>query len=99
FMSFFQGPLFAILLLGIFWRKSTAAGGLIALVIGIGFSIFLHVFKGTFFDIQDPFLFISWWSFLLAFIINIVISLIKKHHSKEHLKGHVYNPKILNVFK
>jgi len=99
FMSFFQGPLFAILLLGIFWRKSTAAGGLVALVIGIGFSIFLHVFKGKFFEIQDPFLFISWWSFLLAFIINIVVSLLTKPHSKEHLKGLVYNPKILSVSK
>lgn len=99
FMSFFQGPLFAILLLGIFWKKSTGKGGLIALVTGIGFAIFLHIFKGKYFHIQDPFLFISWWSFLLAFFVNIGVSLITEKHTAEQLKGLVYNPKILKASK
>ena len=44
FLSFFQGPLFAILLLGIFWKKTTAMGGLSALVIGIGSAVLMNVF-------------------------------------------------------
>lgn len=99
FMSFFQGPLFAILLLGIFWKKSTPLGGLSALVIGIGSAILMHIFKGQFFHIEDPFLFISWWSFLVGFVVNVVVSLMTKPHTKEHLKGLVYDPKILSTPK
>ena len=95
FMSYFQGPIFAILLLGIFWKRTTEWGGLSALVIGIGFAIYLNVFKEQFFTIEDPFLYISWWSFLLGFIINVVVSLLTKKHTEEQLKGLVFSSKIL----
>ncbi|MAU72299.1 MAG: sodium transporter [Pseudozobellia sp.] len=95
FMSYFQGPLFAILLLGIFWKRTTQWGGLSALVIGIAFAVFLNVFKEQFFHIEDPFLYISWWSFLVAFIINIMVSLLTKKHSEERLKGLVFSSKIV----
>ncbi|AYN68627.1 sodium transporter [Euzebyella marina] len=95
FMSYFQGPLFAILLLGIFWKRTTQWGGLSALVIGIAFAVFLNVFKEQFFHIEDPFLYISWWSFLVAFIINITVSLLTKKHSEERLKGLVFSSKIV----
>ena len=94
-MSYFQGPLFAILLLGIFWKRTTQWGGLSALVIGIAFAVFLNVFKEQFFHIEDPFLYISWWSFLVAFIINIMVSLLTKKHSEERLKGLVFSSKIV----
>ncbi|HUH47485.1 MAG TPA: sodium/solute symporter, partial [Arenibacter sp.] len=95
FMSYFQGPLFAILLLGIFWKRTTQWGGLSALVIGIGFAIFLNVFKQRFFTIEDPFLYISWWSFLVGFIINVTVSLMTKPHTKDQLEGLVFSSKIL----
>ncbi|MDX1326091.1 MAG: sodium/solute symporter, partial [Arenibacter sp.] len=95
FMSYFQGPLFAILLLGIFWKRTTQWGGLTALVVGIGFAVFLNIFKERFFTIEDPFLYISWWSFLLGFIVNIVVSLATKRHTELQLEGLVFNPKIL----
>ena len=93
FMSYFQGPLFAILLLGIFWSRTTQWGGLSALVIGIGYAIFLNVFKEDFFTIEDPFLYISWWSFVVGFIVNVVVSLLTKPHSAEHMKGLVFSSK------
>ena len=99
FMSFFQGPLFAILLLGIFWKRTTQHGGLYALVIGIGFAIYLNVFKDRFFTIEDPFLYISWWSFVVGFIVNVVVSLATKPYSKEYLKGLVFESKIISGAK
>lgn len=96
FMSYFQGPLFAILLLGIFWSRTTQWGGLSALVIGIGYAIYLNVFKEIYFTIEDPFLYISWWSFLVAFIINIVVSLLTNRHSEEQLEGLVFSSKIMS---
>ena len=95
-MSYFQGPLFAILLLGIFWSRTTQWGGLSALVIGIGYAIYLNVFKEIYFTIEDPFLYISWWSFLVAFIINIVVSLLTNRHSEEQLEGLVFSSKIMS---
>ena len=99
FMSFFQGPLFAILLLGIFWKRTTQYGGLSALVIGIGFAVYLNVFKDRFFTIEDPFLYISWWSFVVGFIVNVVVSLATKPYSKEYLKGLVFESKIISGAK
>lgn len=96
FMSYFQGPLFAILLLGIFWKRTTQWGGLSALIIGIAFAVFLNVFKEHFFHIEDPpFLYISWWSFLVGFVINIVVSLCTKKHSEKELQGLVFNTEIV----
>ena len=95
FMSYFQGPLFALLLLGIFWKRTTQWGGLSSLVIGIGLAIIMNVFKANYFTIEDPFLYISWWSFVAAFIINVVVSLCTKPHSSEQLEGLVFNSKII----
>jgi len=93
FLSFFQGPLFAILLLGIFWKKTTAMGGLSALVIGIGSAVIMNVFKANFFTIEDPFLYISWWSFVIGFIVAVGVSLFTKPIPITELKGLVYNSK------
>ncbi|WP_339840018.1 sodium:solute symporter family protein [uncultured Maribacter sp.] len=99
FMSYFQGPIFSILLLGIFWKRSTEWGGLSALVIGIGFAVYLNVFKEQFFTIEDPFLYISWWSFLLGVIINVSVSSLTKKHTAEQLQGLVFSSKILSKNK
>ncbi len=90
FLSFFQGPVFAILLLGIFWPGATSMGGLFGLVIGIGFATTLNIFQSSIFTIQDPFLYVSWWSFVLAFVICIVVSLFTKKYKLEELDGLVF---------
>jgi SSS family solute:Na+ symporter len=93
FLSIFQGPVFSILLLGIFWKRATQWGGLAGLLGGICVSALLYLFKGSLFTIEDPFLYVSWWSFLAGFIINIIVSLFTKPYSSEQLLGLVYGIK------
>ncbi len=90
FLSFFQGPIFALLLLGIFWKGATQWGGLAGLVIGIASSTLLHIYSDVFFTIEDPFLYVSWWSFVVGFIVTVSVSFFTKAHNDEHLFGLVY---------
>ncbi len=90
FLSFFQGPVFSILFLGIFWKRTTPWGAFSGLVLGIMVSISLYVFKAQLFTIEDPFLYVSWWSFVAGFIITFVVSLLTKPKSDEELSGLVY---------
>ena len=90
FLSYFQGPIFSILLLGIFWKGATQWGGLIGFLGGILSSFLMYQFSDSLFTIQDPFLYVSWWSFVVGFILNVTTSLFTKPHSKEKLIGLVY---------
>ena len=90
FLSFFQGPVFSVLMLGIFWRRATQWGGLLGLLGGIMVSALLYAFKGYLFEIEDPFLYVSWWSFLAGLVIAVVVSLFTKPHPEERLYGLVY---------
>jgi SSS family solute:Na+ symporter len=87
FLSFFQGPVFSILLLGMFWPRATQWGGLVGLVGGIGTSILLFFFKGRLFTIEDPFLYVSWWSFVVGVLLNVTTSLMTRPHPQERLSG------------
>ena len=89
FLSYFQGPIFSILLLGIFWKRTTQWGGLVGLVIGIIVAFILNTAEGIF-TIEDPFLYVSWWSFVTGFVVTVTVSLFTKPYSKERLKGLVY---------
>ena len=93
FLSYFQGPMFAILLLGIFWKRTTQWGGLSGLVIGIAFAVYLNTFKSQFFTIEDPFLYVSWWSFLLGFVVTVLVSVFTSPYSESRLSGLVYSSK------
>jgi SSS family solute:Na+ symporter len=57
---------------------------------GISVSALLYIFKGYLFEIEDPFLYVSWWSFLAGLIIAIVVSLFTRPHPDERLYGLVY---------
>jgi SSS family solute:Na+ symporter len=87
FLSFFQGPVFSTLLLGMFWPRATQWGGLVGLVGGISTSVSLYVFKGRLFTIEEPFLYISWWSFVVGVLLNVATSLMTKPHPEERLSG------------
>jgi SSS family solute:Na+ symporter len=90
FLSFFQGPIFSLLLLGIFWKRATQWGGLAGLVIGITSSALMHIFSDALFNIEDPFLYVSWWSFVVGFIVTITVSIFTKPYEDERLFGLVY---------
>ena len=98
-MAFFQGPAFAILLIGILWRRATGNAALIALLCGIGTSISLYVLNQPavyealgwepLFKIQEPFLYFSIWAFAVTAVVLVVLSL---------LGGPVPNEKLRYVF-
>lgn len=88
--SFIQGPIFAVLLLGIFSVRVTQWGGLFGLVTGICLSALMYIYKDYLFTISEPFLYISWWSFVGTIISTIIISLFTKPHTVENLRGLVY---------
>ena len=85
-LSLFQGPLLAILLLGIIWPRATGYGGLAGLVLGVLFCFVLKYTPGLFVS-AEPFLFVAWWSFIFALVVTVVVSLLTKRESEEKLRG------------
>ena len=88
-LSMFQGPVFAILLLGIMWRKTTQWGGLAGLILGVTFTTILNRAEGVF-PSDDPFLFVAWWSFVFTVIVTVVVSLITPQDPDEKVRGLVF---------
>lgn len=88
--AFIQGPILAILLLGMFWPRTTKWGGLFGLLGGICLAALMYIFKNTLFTIEEPFLYIAWWSFVGAMIITYAVSLFTKPYPMEKIRGLVY---------
>jgi len=83
-LSIFQGPTFAITLLGIGWSRATQWGGLIGLLAGVALSSTLYFAAGM------SFLYVAWWSFVGALIVNVLVSLMTKPEPTSKLEGLVY---------
>jgi SSS family solute:Na+ symporter len=88
FLSFFQGPLLAVLLMGMLTRRATPWGGVAGMTLGVGTSIaltsaewWLGVEGGI------PFLWVAWWSFVAALAGVTVVSIFTTPHSPERLRG------------
>jgi len=88
-LSMFQGPVFAILLLGILWKRTTQWGGLAGLVLGVCCTTTLNNLEGLF-PSDDPFLFVSWWSFVFSLVVTIVVSLLTPPEPEEKIRGLVF---------
>ena len=89
-LSLFQGPTLAILLLGIFWRRATAWGGVAGLLVGFCFTFGLNRIGGSIFMAGDTFLFVSIWSFIFSLLATVIVSLLTKPEPPEKLEGLVY---------
>ncbi len=89
-LSLFQGPVLAILLLGIFWRGATAWGGFAGLVLGVGLTSVLNILGDAVFISDDPYLFVSFWSFWASLSVTIAVSFVTKKKTAEELEGLVY---------
>ena len=85
----FQGPVLAILLLGIMWRRTTQWGGLAGLVLGVMFTTLLNNIDGIF-PSDDPFLFIAWWSFVFSMVVTVLVSLVTPPEPDEKIRGLVF---------
>ena len=90
FLSFFQGPVFSILFLGMFWKRTTQQGGLAGLVVGMISAALMNIFSDSLFSIEEPFLYVSWWSFVVGFIVTVVVTLLTKPYADNKLVGLVY---------
>lgn len=88
-LSMFQGPIFAILLVGIMWARATRWGGLAGLVLGVAFTTILSNTEGIF-PSEDPFLFVSFWSFIFSSTVCIVVSLLTPPEPEEKIRGLVF---------
>ena len=100
--SFFIAPLFATILMGMFWKRATAAGGFWGLLIGMLSSVSLFVWvrlEPTALSIvalspdaksMAENLYRGLWSFLIAITVTVVVSLFTQPKSTEELHGLVY---------
>jgi SSS family solute:Na+ symporter len=92
-MAFFQGPALAVLLVGVFWRRATGKAALAALLCGIATSIALYALNQPavyqalgfepLFQIQQPYLYFSIWSFLVTLSMIIFLSLVTREEPAE----------------
>jgi SSS family solute:Na+ symporter len=89
-MSLFQGPLLAIMALGILWPRATGAGAIVGLVGGVLFSVLLTLGSGRLFASEDPYLFVSFWSFLFASAATVLASLATRPPPEEKIRGLVF---------
>lgn len=88
-LSMFQGPVFAILLLGILWRGATQWGGLAGLVLGVTFTTILHNTQNVF-PSDDPFLFVAWWSFVFTIAVVVLVSWFTPQDPDEKVRGLIF---------
>lgn len=86
-LSIFQGPTLAILMLGILWRRASGMGGLVGLVLGVLLAIVLNVLGSEVFPSDDPFLFVSFWSFVFTLVVTVAVSLATAPPSAERIRG------------
>ncbi len=87
-MAFFQGPSLALILTGILWRRTTGKGAFIGFLGGIFTAIGLFVLNQEavysalglmpLFQISEPFLYYVIWSFIVAIVLIISVSLLTK---------------------
>lgn len=88
-LSFFQGPTFATMLLGIVWARATRWGGLFGLIGGVLTSATLFTLD-HYSIYKMNFLYIAWWSFVASLLINVIVSLLTKPEPMEKIRGLVY---------
>ncbi|MEM7387423.1 MAG: sodium/solute symporter [Verrucomicrobiota bacterium] len=88
--SLFQGPTLALLLLGIFWKRTSTGGAIFGLVTGVLLSFSLNLVGDRLFPSDDPFLFVAFWSFAYALAATAIFSLITPPPPPERLRGLVW---------
>ena len=50
----------------------------------------MNIFSDSLFSIEEPFLYVSWWSFVVGFIVTVVVTLLTKPYADNKLVGLVY---------
>lgn len=99
--SFFNAPLLATFLLGMFWKRTTPWGGFWGLVCGTLGALAMYFFiPANFFYSPDAGNFWrAWWAWVITVVITVIVSLVTKPKSDEELKGVVYGLSKLPSYK
>ncbi len=88
--SLFQGPTLALLLLGIFSRRTNAVGAVVGLITGFLLALCLNVVGDSLFPSADPFLFVAFWAFVWSLVVTSVVSRFAKAPDPESIRGLVW---------
>jgi solute:Na+ symporter, SSS family len=99
-MSFFQGPALAVLLAGVFWSRATSAAAVAGFSAGVftAVSLFTLNLEAVYswlgwpplFQIREPFLYFSIWSFVVALSVLIVVSRFTRPRPLEEIRHLIY---------
>jgi len=99
--GFFNAPLFATFILGMFWRRMTATAGWVGLVAGTLSAVFVFILSRVG-AIELPGQGISFLAATVAFIVDIVISVlvsvVTEPKPREELVGFVYSETKVPIF-
>lgn len=92
--SFFNAPLFATFLLGMFWKRTTPWGGFFGLLSGIcAAAIHYLLYKMailTYASEMGANFWQAWWAWLADFLVTIIVSFFTKRKEEKELAGLVY---------
>ncbi|GAB3699611.1 sodium:solute symporter family protein [Mariniluteicoccus flavus] len=92
--GFFNAPLFATFILGMFWKRATPTAGWIGLLAGTGSAIAVYVMSQTgVFSLpgQGAAFLSAATAFVVDIVVMVVVSLATKPKPKEELRGLVYS--------
>jgi solute:Na+ symporter, SSS family len=87
FLTFFQGPLLALLLMGMLTRFATAKGGFAGMIGGVLTAVVLNSAETLGIGSGVPFLWTAWWSFVAALLVTVFVSLVTRPYDEERLRG------------
>ena len=88
--SLFQGPTLALLLLGVFWRRTNSVGAIVGLTTGVGLSMGLNLVGDRLFPSEDPFLFVAFWTFVYSLVVTALISAVTAPPPDHLTKGLIW---------
>jgi len=88
--SVFQGPLLAIIILGILWRRANGKGAIAGLIFGVSTSATLFWVQDIVFTCPEPYLYIAWWGFLAGLAPTVIVSLATEPEPAEKIEGLIY---------
>ncbi|MCL6442195.1 MAG: sodium:solute symporter family protein [Alicyclobacillus sp.] len=90
--SFFNAPLFATFLLGMFWRRATPWGGFWGLICGIvgAFLMYYVIPSGVFASPDAGNFWRAWWAWVITTVVTVIVSYMTTPKPDEELAGLVY---------
>lgn len=92
--TFFNAPLFATFLLGMFWRGATPWGGFWGLLCGISAAVIHYILYKLgvihYASEMGANFYQAWWAWITNFMVTIIVSLNTRKKDTEELRGLVY---------